>query len=183
MNAEPSIGHRSERPLRGSRVGRNLLGACVLLCVTTAGLSAATSRFTINLTPSLPRGVYWLRPRIPPARGSAVSLPVPESFRVLVSERRYVPPTFHLLKHVVGSAGDRVCTDGGKLVVNDVFVSEIATKDLAGRPLPPPYPFCGVLPADVFFVGGDGPSSLDSRYFGPVPRQDLTTALPLWTSF
>ena len=69
-----------------------------------------------------------------------------------------------------------------RYIVNGELLSVIATHDRAGRPLPGPYPYCGLVPAGFAFVAGKGPSSLDSRYFGPVAIQTLTAALPLWTS-
>ena len=50
----------------------------------------------------------------------------------------------------------------------------------AGRPLPI-FSFCGDVPQGFAFVATPVPSSLDSRYFGPVPIDALTVARPLWT--
>jgi type IV secretory pathway protease TraF len=93
-----------------------------------------------------------------------------------------LPATFHLLKRVVAIEGDRVCTAGHRYVINGQLLSLIATHDRAGRPLPDPYPYCDLVRPRTVFVAGDGPASLDSRYFGPVSVQALTTAQPLWTS-
>lgn len=151
-------------------------GLAILLCTFVA------SQVTINLTASLPRGLYWLRPDTQPTRGSIVVLPIPEPVQELVSTRHYLPTTFHLLKRVVAIEGDRVCTAGNRYVINGQLLSWIATQDRAGRPLPGPYAYCGLVLPGTVFVAGEGPSSLDSRYFGPVTIQTLTTAVPLWTS-
>jgi type IV secretory pathway protease TraF len=60
------------------------------------------------------------------------------------------------------------------------LVSPIATHDHLGRPLRP-YLFCGLVPDGSVFVAAHGDSSLDSRYFGPIPISDLLPAVPLWT--
>lgn len=76
------------------------------------------------------------------------------------------------IKRVVGLAGDVVAVRDGVLVVN-------------GEPKREPYVDYGLtdssffgperVPKDHVFVMGDNRSnSLDSRAFGPVPREDLT---------
>jgi len=164
------------------RVFRILSVAAVVAVTAIATCAALASRITINITPSLPRGLYLLRPAVPPGRGSVVALPVPPGVRELISSRRDLPQRFQLLKRVVAIEGDRVCTAEHQYVINGKLLSPIATHDQVGRPLPGPYPYCGLVAPGTVFVAGDGPSSLDSRYFGPVTIQTLTTALPLWTS-
>jgi type IV secretory pathway protease TraF len=111
--------------------------------VTTSALVA--SRLTRNYTPSLPVGVYWLRPGLPLSRGALVDLPIPSNARHLIADR-YLPAPFHLLKRVVALEGDLVCLTRGQYVVNGVSISAIATHDSIGRPLPP-FGFCGPVPA------------------------------------
>ena len=151
----------------------------------TAGLSLAgrqlAARLTVNVTTSMPRGLYWLRPGGRVALPSTVTLDIPSRVRELVDQRRYLPPGFRLLKSVVAGAGDVVCIEHQLYSVNGRLISVVATTDQAGRPLPPPYPFCGVVPGGFAFLAAAGTSSLDSRFFGPVPISDLTPAVPLWT--
>jgi conjugative transfer signal peptidase TraF len=160
----------------------------LLLAVLIAGSAIVSARhlathFTFNLTTSMPVGLYWLSPMRPPLRGSAVDISPPASVRALIAQRAYLPPGCHLLKRVVAVAGDRVCTDGGLYVVNDQVRGSIATEDVGGRPLPRPFPFCGEVPSGLAFIAGNGTSSIDSRYFGPIPIDTLTTAVPVWTSY
>jgi len=129
----------------------------------------------------MPRGLYWLRPNGRVALHSTVTLAGPARVRPLVDQRRYLPPGFRLLKSIVALAGDVVCLEHQLYIVNGRLISVVATTDQAGRPLPLPYPFCGVVPAGVVFLAAAGTSSLDSRFFGPVSISDLTPAVPLWT--
>jgi type IV secretory pathway protease TraF len=112
---------------------------------------------------------------------STVTLDIPSRLRQLVDQRHYLPPRFRLLKGVVAGAGDVMCLAHHRYSVNGRLVSVIATTDQAGRPLPQPYPLCGVVPGCFAFLAAAGTSSLDSRFFGPVPISDLTPAVPLWT--
>jgi conjugative transfer signal peptidase TraF len=138
------------------------------------------SRLTRNFTPSLPLGVYWLRPGLPVTKGALVDFPIPSNARSLIAGR-YLPARFHLLKRVVALEGDVVCLARGQYVVNGISISPIAAHDSLGRPLPT-FDFCGRVTAGTAFVATPVASSLDSRYFGPVPLSALTVASPLWTS-
>ncbi len=138
-------------------------------------------RVVVNQTESEPRGLYWLTAAAL-RRGSFVVLDAPPLLAALIAERHYLPPGVRLLKQVVAVAGDQVCTEGDRYVAAGVLISKIAAVDTSGRPLPPPYPFCGVVPPGMAWVAGRGASSLDSRFFGPISLETLTTAEPLWTT-
>lgn len=168
--------------VRALSLARTLLAAAVLTIIAGIGCREVTSRLTVNVTTSMPRGLYWLRPRGRLRCGDSVYLAVPTTIRPLVAARRYVPLNVSLLKRVVALPGDYVCTDNLRYVVGDQLLSVIASHDQAGRPLDA-FSFCGTVPPGAAFVAAHGESSLDSRYFGPVSLNDLTRALPLWTSF
>lgn len=153
----------------------------VALAIIVLILSPVASRIVFNRTASQPRGLYWLS-REAPHRGAFVVLDAPPAVAGLIAERHYLPASFRLLKQVVAVAGDHVCTAGGTYVVNGVPNARVATVDCSGRPLPAPYSFCGVVPTGAVWVAGRGATSLDSRFFGPVSLDKLTTAVPLWTT-
>lgn len=159
---------------------RPLLCALSIATVVTVGAGAVAARLTRNYTPSLPLGVYVLRPGLTVTRGVLVDFEIPSRARAFIADR-YLPARFHLLKRVVALEGDVVCFTDGSFRVDGVAVSTIARRDSVGRPLPM-FDFCGKVPAGTAFVATPHPSSLDSRYFGPLPLSDLTVATPLWTS-
>ncbi len=161
---------------------RTIVTAAIITAGVGAGCRALASRLTVNLTASMPRGLYWLRPGSPISRGTTVDLSLPAAVRSLVAIRRNLPPGFRLLKRAAAIAGDHVCTEGGRYVIGETAISTIATHDHVGRPLEP-YHFCGDVPQGYIFLAASGDSSLDSRYFGPVATGDLTAVVPLWTFF
>jgi conjugative transfer signal peptidase TraF len=160
---------------------RTLATIACISAVVIAGCCILATRLTINVTASMPRGLYWLRPGAPVRRHTVVSLEVPANARAL-ADRISMPATMRLLKTVVALPGDRVCIDDHRYVVGGELLSIIASRDQAGRPLVP-FPFCGTVPPGFGFVAARGESSLDSRYFGPVAITVLMPAVPLWTSF
>lgn len=173
-------GSCSPRSWRAKLRVRPFLLAVGVAAFVTTGAAVTASRLTRNYTPSLPLGLYWLRPSLPPVKGEIVDLAIPSSARALISGR-YLPVGFRLLKRIVAVRGDHVCLSDGQYRVNGVKISTIAPVDSVGRALPV-FSFCGDVPEGMAFVATPVPSSLDSRYFGPVPIDALIVARPLWTS-
>jgi conjugative transfer signal peptidase TraF len=165
------------------RIERSLFGAVAATVLASALACLAGAHLLWNWTPSLPLGLYWVSPggsghvKV----GALVAFPVPAHVRALVLERRYLPPGALLVKPVVATAADRVCTEGGTLAVNGAPLGAIATEDTQGRPLPHDER-CGRLPEGDVFVASHFATSFDSRTFGPVRLADIRgTVTPLWT--
>src|ERR1700678_3442275 len=138
--------------------------ACALACILGAHL-------LWNWTASLPLGLYWLSPD---ARSRV-------KVGALVALRRYLPPGAMLVKPIVATSADSVCTDDDTLTVNGATLGAIRSEDTRGRPLPRDAR-CGPLPEGQIFVASHLPTSFDSRTFGPVPLSDIRgTVTPLWT--
>lgn len=119
----------------------------------------------INESPSLPRGVYLRTPAAGIGRGAVVSLRQPHIVRPYFS-RQGMPAEVRLIKRVAATGGDTVCSDGRWLIA-PMRTVRVPSRDSAGRPLPT-WRGCRRLAADERLLLGDTPSSLDSRYFGPV---------------
>jgi conjugative transfer signal peptidase TraF len=160
------------------------LGLAALLGVTallSALVCTVASHVLWNWTPSLPLGLYWLSPGRPIAVGTLVAFPVPPRVQELVRERKYLPPRALLIKPVVALPSDRVCTEGGTLIVNGSALGAVPTEDSAKRPLPHANG-CGPLPEGQVFLASRYAKSFDSRTFGPVSLSQIRgTVTPLWT--
>ena len=127
-------------PPRRAMTARELGRLQFRLLVATACASAlaciVAGHLIWNRTPSLPEGLYWLSRGSAAAPGKLVAFPVPADVAALVRDRQYLPPGAVLVKSVVATAGDWVCTRGGTLSVNGQELGAVLTEDSAGRPLP-----------------------------------------------
>jgi conjugative transfer signal peptidase TraF len=172
---------RRATALELSRLHVRLALATTLLCALACLLAG---HLIWNWTPSLPLGLYWLSRGAAPGPGKLVAFPVPANVQDLVLARNYLPPGAMLVKTVVATAGDRVCTAEGTFSVNGRPLAgggHILTEDSAGRPLPH-YEGCGEVPEGQVFVASPHARSFDSRTFGPVRAADIRgTVTPLWT--
>lgn len=155
-----------------------------VLLVTACAWGSASAvgvHLIYNKTSSLPRGLYWVLEGRTPRRGDLIAFAVPARVRPLVIQRRYLPAGAYLLKPVVASEGDHVCTTSALVLVNGRVLGSLVDHDARGRPLPV-YSICDVLRTNELYVASSKKNSFDSRAFGPV-RVDWVrgVAVPLWT--
>lgn len=81
------------------------------------------------------------------------------------------PRREELIKRVVGVPGDKISVQNGKLYVNNKLQREpYVNKDLPDRSFFGPV----TVPKDhVFCMGDNRANSRDSRFFGPVPKENI----------
>lgn len=149
--------------------------------LVTGGACALASHLLVNVTRSMPLGLYAIRGvRGPLAPGALVAFPIPPAVRDLVRDRHYLMDGALLLKPVAAVAGDVVCIEGDRLTVRGELVAHLRSSDSNGRPLPRDSR-CGPLAAGTVYVLAPDARSFDSRVFGPVEARTLRTVEALWT--
>ncbi len=159
--------------------------------VVLAGIGAvAWLRLRLNLSDSLPRGVYQeTHERI--HRGTLVAECLPPELAAFGTQRGWLgkgycptgtPP---ILKHVVAIAGDTVEVTNAFVAVNGVKIPCSATQqfDSQGREIPTiARGVYTIKLGEVFLLATNIPTSWDSRYTGPARLHDIiATARPVWT--
>jgi type IV secretory pathway protease TraF len=97
-----------------------------------------------------------------------------------LSARGYLPSGALLIKRVAALTPSRVCRDGDYVTIDGATAAMAERRDRFGRDLPV-WRGCMALGSDEVFVLNPAPGSLDSRYFGPLPRGRVVgRATPLW---
>ncbi|MGX9182123.1 S26 family signal peptidase [Mesorhizobium sp. BHbdii] len=86
------------------------------------------------------------------------------------------------MKHLAALPSEHVCAFSDAIIIDGEIVARRLATDTQKRPLPW-WSGCRKLGRDeVFLLGGEQNRSFDSRYFGPVPAQNIVGRLvPLWT--
>ena len=157
----------------------------VLICIGFLMVGALTAKrdLIFNATPSKPLGFYRLKKKDVFEQGDLVMFSVPAGIEELVRTRNYIPPKGHLMKNIIGGAGDTYCIHDQKFYVGDKLIGPIFATDSKNRPLPQHAAGCHKVPPEYMLIGiAEIERSFDSRYFGPVPTNTiLGIAEPLWT--
>ena len=142
----------------------------------------AAPRFVWNVSESVPTGLYHVQP----ARRLIVTALVvaypPEPLATFLADGGYLPRGVPLIKRILALPGQTVCRTGLTITVDGIDMGAARERDRRGRPLPVWQGCHTVADGDVFPMNWDEPSSLDGRYFGPIPLQAIVgRADPLWT--
>jgi conjugative transfer signal peptidase TraF len=154
-----------------------LLGIGAVLGVRAVGPVA-----TWNHTPSLPEGLYIRSFTATPAVGQIVAFPAPDSALEYARRRggSGLPVTF--LEPLAAGPGDHVCVTD-HLTINGREMAPVFETDRHGIPLPR-WDGCRKLGPDEWFAFAPRiPTSMDSRYYGPVQGDRIIGVfVPVWSS-
>ena len=163
--------------------------AAALLALGCMAVAAAVGGVRINISRSLPLGVY-ARTNDPHAK--LIEFCPAEPFAAESSARGYrthgtacPDGALPVLKPVVAVAGDRVVLAANGIRVNGRLLQQTAPlyRDAAGRSLRP-WPFGSYLveQGSVWVASTFNRGSYDSRYMGPIRVNQIRARLrPLWT--
>lgn len=156
-------------------------------------LTSAAAHVRVNITPSIPVGLYSeqavpiLRP-LP--RGVLVLACPPLAAARLARQRGYLGhgpcagDVMPIGKHIAAHTGDTVVVTATEVRVNGRTLtnSRASRADRRGRPLTPIPQGIYVLSSNTLWLAGESPDSWDSRYFGALPTTAiLATMTPVWT--
>lgn len=130
--------------------------------------------YTINISSSLPRGLYKLEPPKNLQKEDIIFFPIPNNVKELLRERKYISPVINsFMKKVGAENGDKIQIKNNILYVNETAWGLVFTKDPRNNILP-------VLTIDELTPGYDEILplsnvlySFDGRYFGPIKRQQI----------
>ncbi len=145
------------------------------------------SRVTINISHSLPRGLYWLTEVEAPEdieKGDIVLFNTPKKAEKYIYGRGYQSRDVkQILKMVAATESDQVTRKDSRLYINGLSKYYFLTKDSLGNPLPQ-LPTEELQPheGDLFVIGTHY-RSFDSRYYGVIKRSNVKATAKLLIKF
>jgi type IV secretory pathway protease TraF len=154
------------------------LSLAAATCLVVIIVIKPIPRLIWNVSESVPTGPYFVKMRQPDLDEIAVIRPA-DWVRLYASSRGYLPDNVWLLKPIVAMRDSLVCRFGKYIFVNGKLVAKAKIWDRKHRLLPI-WQGCRTLKSDEVFVLARPQYSFDSRYFGPVNRNQIVgTAIPL----
>lgn len=164
-------------------------GAAAAVLLGLAGTYAAG--FRVNVTASMPAGLWHVEGADTVTRGMTVTACLPASaLRSLGVARGYLAAGYcpgglePLVKPVAAVGGDVVEVRAAGIMVNGEALPGTAplSMDSAGRAMQGvPVGRYHVPPGQVWLLSGHDPRSFDSRYWGPVSTANIVSAArPVW---
>lgn len=138
--------------------------------------------FTINLSSSIPAGIYLKLPLNEIKKGDVVIFDMPEDIDKLVHERGYIIEKCHsFIKIVGGLEGDEIENKDNFLYINNKKVGKISLTDTSGRRLPQIEKF--KVSKNKFFPIGTHIDSFDGRYYGEINKELIKNKAKLILKF
>lgn len=154
-----------------------------VLAIAAASLpSNAKKPFLIwNVDSSVPIGLYIVEDAEEVNITDLVAVRPPAAIAEFLADREYARLGAPLLERVLALPGQTVCRNGSTIMVDGIDMGATQRADAFDRPLPD-WQGCRKLTDDMIFVmNWHSPHSVDSRYFGPLPRSSIVgRATPLW---
>lgn len=133
------------------------------------------NNYCINITPSIPKGIYKLKDIEKLERDKIVYIEIPDNAKNIIWNREYLPKHIHyLVKYIKGIPGDTIqVKNGNNLYINGELRGNIRKYDLQGKKLDSELPIDYVLKEDEYILLGSDDNSYDSRYFGIIKKDKI----------
>lgn len=160
---------------------RSLLATVILAVMMVAiPIAPAHRHLVVNLTASMPRGLYLMSSSRSPHAHDIVVVRLTSAANAIAVSRGYLTARHPVLKRVAGVAGDRICRFGGAVSINGRPAATARARDRAERALPHWHGCLRLRPRQLFVLG-TAAGSFDSRYFGAVEQSAIVgIAHPVW---
>jgi len=165
-----------------SRIATLITAVTAVVALSSTILSRPAPRLIWNASESVPIGLYSVRRTGKLVVSDLVVAFPPEPLASFLARGAYLPLGLPLIKRIVALTGQHVCRDQLRITVDGTDMGMARDRDHRGASLPV-WQGCRTLTeGEVFLMNWDEPSSLDSRYFGPIPVTAIVgRAKPLWT--
>ncbi|OPY75008.1 MAG: Peptidase S26 [Syntrophorhabdus sp. PtaU1.Bin050] len=162
-----------------------------ILFTTTAGIvllllsfpvNKLQKHFYLNLSPSMPFGLYRVTASISLNIGDLVIFDPPEGIHEYVYARRWLPQGWPLIKYVGALPGDTYSVEKGSIYINQRYTGPVYNRDDQGNQLPQ-ITGTHTVEAGMFLpLSTHITRSFDGRYFGTVEMVSIKgKASPVWT--
>ena len=159
-----------------------LLASFIITTTLVTAFFPPIPRLVWNASPSVPVGLYVIRPAKHYRRGDLIAANPPSWLAKTLSNRGYLPRGVPLLKFIAATMRQRVCRFGDRITIDGKTAGFARDLDSKGRPLMT-WKGCHTLnEGEVFLMNFNVSDSLDGRYFQTFRASYVVGhAVPIWT--
>ena len=162
---------RATRRRKLRHIGFSISAGAFALGLTIAFPPAP--RLVWNASASAPIGLYWVSPGAPIAPGNMVIARVPERYRHMAAQRRYLPMNVPLVKRAAAGPGQEICALGKTIFLDGKPIVQRLERDGKSRPMPRWQGCIRLRSGQHFLLMTNSPASFDGRYFGISTASDI----------
>lgn len=177
-----------------SRIGRRLAiaGAWSCFFIITVGVSMYMAGARINISKSIPLGLYWVRSKAAHIGDYIIFCPPQTDIFKEAKNRGYIQYGFcpggygKMMKKILAAKGDSVKIGMDGISVNGKLLphTKPLARDKSGRPLPQLINKSYLLrQSELLLMTDHSETSFDARYFGPVDvskHQNVISPIYIW---
>ena len=159
-----------------------LLALFIIVTTLVTAYIPPIPRLVWNTSPSVPVGLYVIRPATRYRDGDLIAANPPSWLARKLAARGYLPRGVPLLKFIAATMRQRVCRFGNRITIDGRTVGFARERDSKGRPLMT-WKGCHTLQGgEVFLMNYNVSDSLDGRYFQTLSTSYIVGhAVPVWT--
>ena len=145
---------------------------CIVMCAVSYLIFGSTEKIIyVNLTDSVPRGVYVRVPKNKIFRGDYIVYKPKEKIQKIMVANGWSKGKEKFLKIVVGISGDEY-EIGENFFVNGKNIGRVFAKDSEGHELPKIYGKYKVAKGEIL-PAGTNLKSFDGRYTGTIKEKEI----------
>jgi conjugative transfer signal peptidase TraF len=138
-------------------------------------------RYYLNLSHSVPVGLYKISSLTNYKTGDLVIFEPPQAGRSLIYKRRWLPNGWSLIKHIGALPGDAYSIQKGSFSINGKYAGPVFERDTEGKALPYRGGRYKVERNTFLPISTHISNSFDGRYFGTVSLTSIKgKAIPIW---
>lgn len=151
-----------------------LFYALLIFAVLMLMCKSLSYKIMFQITPSLPKGIYWIYHPEQIEKGMICVFDIPQNVYGLMKTRRWLLEhfRFYLSKPLVATERDIVDVSAAGLFINGRYFGPVKQYDSQGLPLPRLYRRYVLAQGEYFFASTYN-NSFDSRYFGPIRKDSI----------
>ena len=156
--------------------------AWVILLFLSFPISKLQKHYYLNVSSSVPFGIYRITPPSVISIGDLVVFEAPQRVRAYIYGSRLLPPDWPLIKYVGALSGDTYSVEKASIYINRRLIGPVYDRDNEGNRLPHISGTHTVESGTFLPLSAHVTRSFDGRYFGTVEMASIRgKALPVWT--